>query len=149
MDRLDGPALVLDAADCVILARQLVEAIRLGYTVRSRPPPERLLDFANEVSRVARSAASCRATVQVRPRRDAAERRDVAPGRDSDQPVRLTIQEAAALAQVGESQARLWCRRGDVQASRGPRGAWEIDLVSLVAVMSARHRKEGYRKAAA
>src|ERR1022692_4449999 len=142
MDVLNGPAIVLDADDCVILARQLGEAIRLGYTVRGRPPPERLLDFANQVSTIARSAARSRANVQVSPRRDTGESRDVPPERHSDQPVRLPIREAAALAQICESLVRSWCRRGDVQASRGPRGAWEVDLASLAAVISVRRRKE-------
>lgn len=134
MDRLSGPALVLDQDDCVILARQLAEVIRLGYTARGRLPPAFLLGCASEVSRVARSAVRSRADMQAGLRHSTGESRVAPAETDSDQPVRLTIRETAELAQVCESLARRWCRRGDVQASRGPRGAWEVEVEPLLRI---------------
>ena len=68
----------------------------------------------------------------------------------SAQPVRLTVREAAHLADVSEGFMRRTCRRGDVEASRAwPQSAWAVDIASLAAWMSARRRKEhDTRKAA-
>ena len=149
MDVLTGPAVVLDRDDCTLLARQLVEAIRSGYTARGRPPPERLLDLANQVSTVARGAAGETTSGQLGPRPGTVPCWDAGLAPSWGQPAEgLMIPEAAALAGVCESLVRLWCRRGDVQASRGPRGAWKVDIASLAAVIAVRRRKEHERKAA-
>ena len=58
MDVLSGPVVVLDSDDCAVLGRQLVEAVRLAYVARGRPPPHHLLDFASAVNRAARSSPS-------------------------------------------------------------------------------------------
>jgi hypothetical protein len=133
---------VLDGHDCEILARQLIEAIRLGYTARSRPPPERLLDLANQVSAAARSSAQFRASAQVSgaPGTGKFCGAPVSPGSDQE-PATLTVQEAAKRAEVSEGFMRRSCRRGDVAASRHHQGAWAIDTGSLDA-WSSRRRKD-------
>ncbi len=150
MDILSGPVVVLDGDDCVILGRQLVEAIRLAYVTRGRTPPRHLLDFANAVSRAGRSTPEFRADAQVSLGDGTAEFRDGPSLPLSDQPVRLSVREAANLADVSEGFMRRSCRRGDVQAFQAaPGGAWVVDIASLAAWISARRRKEHDNREAA
>jgi hypothetical protein len=148
VDTLTGPAVVLDADDCVVLGRQLVDAIRLGYTSRGRPPPEMLLDFASKVNTVARaSSARFRMNAQASPASGTGRPRP-APGLPrSDQPVRLTATEAAKLAEVSVEFMRRCLRAGDPHGSRGHRSAWLVDTAELAAWIS-RRRRENERKAA-
>jgi Helix-turn-helix domain len=150
VDVLSGPVVVLDGADCVILGRQLVEAIRLGYTTRGRPPPRQLLDFADAVSRVARSSARFRTDMQASPSRGHAEPPGEPDPAPSDQePLLLSTREAARLAGLSKEYMRRCYREGDPRASRGHHGAWFVDAADLDAWISARRKEcERARKAA-
>lgn|GEM_PF-5033109 len=145
-----GVVVTLTEDDATALARQLAEALQLAYAARGRTPPRLLTDFASEVSRTARSSAEFRPYSQVNARRGTAGFRDRASPPLSDQPVRLSIQEAANLANCSEGLMRRSCRRGDVQASRAaPRSAWAVDIASLATWISARRRKEHDNREAA
>jgi hypothetical protein len=60
----------------------------------------------------------------------------------------LTTSEAGGLAGCSQSFMCRVVRRGDVDASRGPGGAWRVDISSLNAWIVSRRRKESDRKAA-
>jgi hypothetical protein len=146
VDVLGAPVVVLDGADCAAVGRQLAEALRLAYGVRGQQPPRDLERFANALSRAGRSA-KFRSDAQASPGRGTGEFRNGLPLSRSEEPVTLTIREAAQLAGgISEGYMRRCCRRGDVQASRGRRG-WAVDIASLWAWASER-RKETDRKAA-
>ena len=53
------------------------------------------------------------------------------------QPVHLTVKEAATVAELSEGYVRRVIRRGDVEASRGPRG-YTLTADSLAAWLSRR-----------
>ncbi len=148
MEVLGGPVVVLDGADCAVLGRQLVEALRLGYVARGAAPPRALLDFADQVNRADRSSASgsawaCRSGPVAEPRNPPA----AGGPPSSGQPV-LTATEAARAAEVSAGYLRRVLRRGDVEASRGgPRGSWLVHTDSLAAWIGQR-REETKRKAA-
>ena len=148
MEVLGGPAVVLDGADCAVLGRQLVEAIRLGYVARGRTPPRLLLDFASEVSRAARGFATVPADAQVSLRGELA-RVPAGPLPSScGEPVWLTAAEAARIAEVSVQTMRKCLRARDPRGSRGGhRSAWRVDASELAAWLS-RRRKERTQKAA-
>ena len=52
MEVLPGPVVVLGGAELMLLGRQAARAIRAGWTVRGKPPPRELLDFAIAVNRL-------------------------------------------------------------------------------------------------
>lgn len=141
-----GVVIGLSRADATVLAGQLADTLQLAYGTRQARPPRVLEAFANEVSRAAGSA-KFRTDAQVSPRRGTAGFREAAPLPLSDQPVRLSTKEAAFMADVSEGFMRRCCRRGDVEASQGHRGAWAVDIASLAAWISQR-RREHDRKAA-
>jgi excisionase family DNA binding protein len=147
VDVLSGPVVILSGDDCAVLSRQLVEAIRLAYVARGRPPPRHLLDFAEEVSRAARSSATSPTAALASAAAGTVRFRTSPDLPACDEPVWLTVTEAARVAEVSDGYMRRLARRGDVQASRGRRSAWLIDASSLAAWIS-RRRKEREGKAA-
>jgi excisionase family DNA binding protein len=55
---------------------------------------------------------------------------------------RLTVQEAAKLAEISEEYARRMARKGVVNATKsGHRGAWLVDSTSLAAWVAERERR--------
>ena len=142
----EGVVIGLSRADATVLAGQLAAALQLAYGTRRVRPPRLLEEFAGEVSRAA-GAAKCRIDAKVGPGAGTARFREVPSLPASDQPVRLSVREAANLANVSEGYMRRCCRRGDVQASQGHRG-WAVDIASLATWISARRREERERKAA-
>jgi hypothetical protein len=147
-----GVVVTLDEDDATVLARQLAEALQLAYGTRHANPPRLLEAFANQISHAARDSGSARfrTDAQVSPSRGTAEFCDEPSLQSSDQPVRLSVREAANLADCSEGLMRRTCRRGDVQASRaGPRSAWTVDIASLATWISARRRKEHDNRKAA
>src|SRR5207302_3963697 len=101
------------------LGDMLVTAIRLGWVARGQMPPRLLRAFADEVSHAARSSARFRDDAQVSAGNGTARFRSEPFPPFSEQPVRLTVREAATLAEVSEGYMRRCCRRGDVTASQG------------------------------
>ncbi len=100
---LDGPVLMMDGAQCAALRGALVEAIRLGYTARGSLPPRVLEEHSNEVAIIARAVEQRRADSsfpQVTPGLGAADLRTVPSKPCSQEPVTLTIGEAARWAGV-------------------------------------------------
>lgn len=148
MQVIRGPvAVVFTEDDAAVLARQFGRALQLAYGAPGRPaPPERLLDFARQLSEAAGSAGSAQ-----NPRS--------APGAEPDrfrtgqflplsaQPETLTVTEAAGAAEVSTGYMRRLIRRGDVTASRDRRSAYLVNTASLVQWASGR-RKERAQKAA-
>lgn len=145
MDSLDGPVIILDGADCAVLGRQLVEAIRLGYTRRGGAPPHALLEFADRVNAIARF----RATAQASPGHETG-RFPVSPSLPSSdqEPVWLTATEAARIAEVSVQLMRMCLRKGHLKGTRGHRSAWRVDAVDLAAWMVSRRRDDDDTKAA-
>lgn len=141
MEVLSGAAVVvLDAQELPAMSRQLVEAIRRGYVARGLPPPRLLLDLAAEISRAARGTAGTASGAGQAPCAEPPKFRDGADPERSEQPVTLTIREAAERAEVSGSYMRRLARRGDVEASRGDRSAWAVDADSLAAWLVGRRR---------
>lgn len=147
---LGGPVLVLDGAQCAALHGALTEAIQLGYITRGILPPRVLVEHSDEVAIIARGAGQRRADAsfpQVTPGVGAADLRAV-PGQSSSQePVTLTIGEAARWAGISEGHMRSLCRRGDVHASRAGRSAWAVDVASVWAWMVGHNRTEPEQRA--
>ncbi len=147
---LDGPVLMMDGAQCAALRGALVEAIRLGYTARGSLPPRVLEEHSNEVAIIARAVEQRRADSsfpQVTPGLGAADLRTV-PGQPcSQEPVTLTIGEAARWAGISEGHMRSLCRKRDVHASRAGQSAWAVDVASVWAWMVSRNRTEPDQRA--
>jgi hypothetical protein len=138
---VSGPAVLLDGHDCAVLGRQLAQALQAAYGAPGRPMPRHLAEFAGMLNRAARGSREFRVDAQVGGLAGTGEFRDGLPRPSSEEPVRLTIREAALLAGVSEGYMRRCCRRGDVQASRAHRGAFAVDIASL-AVWVGEHRKQ-------
>lgn len=134
---------VLNAGEADAAGRMLSEAIRYGYSARGWPVPPLLAEWRRLLARSAQDRVNWQAAGGAGP----GEVCDGAPAPFSDQPARLTVKEAANLAEVSEGHMRRLIRRGDVEASRGHRSAWAVDIPSLAAWISSR-RKEHDRKAA-
>jgi hypothetical protein len=150
VETVAGPVIVLDAHDCALLGRQLVEAIRLGYVLRGQPPPRHLLEFAEQVNAAVRGFADIPASPQVTEPHETAKAAVARSSAASDQPViRLTADEAAKIAGMSVQHMRACLRRGEPQGSReGYQGAWRVDSDELAAWLSQKRRKENDRKAA-
>jgi hypothetical protein len=129
------------------LGRELAATVRLHHNL-GLPLPTHLRAFSEEMNVAIRGSAWFRSNMQASAHRGTGEFRAEPSSPSCDQPVRLSIKEAAQLAQVSESFMRRCCRRGDVQASQGRRSAWAVDVSSL-AVWISQHRKETEFKKAA
>jgi excisionase family DNA binding protein len=149
LQALAGPVVILDGRDCAVLARQLVEAIRLGYTVRDRPPPRALLDLAGRLNVIARGSGEDRDDCQDTGHDGPGRFRVSLPLPSSGQPATgLTVAEAARLGAVSEGYLRKLIRRGDIEASRDGRSAGYLVRADSVAAWASQRREERDRKAA-
>jgi hypothetical protein len=148
---LDGPVVVVSGAEVPVLARQLVEALRLAYVVRGRAAPHALLEFTDQLSRIARGSAGSAQLPSSAPLTEPGRFRGALPVTASGQPERLTVREAAERAEVSEGYLRRACRRRDVEASRGGPGSagWLVDTDSLDLWIEGRRRKEHQQRKAA
>lgn len=142
-----GVVVTLGQGDAAALARQLADALQLAYVARGRAAPRLLTDFANEVSRAARGFADVRVNSQVSTPGELSEVRGEPFPSSSAQPVWLTAEEAARIAEVAVQTMRRRLREGDPRGSRGARSAWRVDAYELAAWLS-RRRKESAQKAA-
>jgi hypothetical protein len=130
--------------EVTVLRRQVAEALKFGYVVRGRQLPRLLAEVGRELA----CASQCRENPQASLANGTAGFRDAPSLSVSEQPVRLTVKEAACLAKVSEGYMRRLIRRGDVEAIRGYRGAWQVDISSAGAWIASQRRKERDRKAA-
>ena len=137
-------------ADGKKVRQQLAEMIRRD-AARGLPTPTELLTFANRFGAAVQDSASSAQAPQMPTSglRGTSERFRSEPFPSSfAEPVRLSVREAANLANCSEGYMRRCCRRGDVQALQGHRG-WAVDIASLATWISARHRKEHDNRKAA
>lgn len=130
---IEAPAVVLDAAECARLDRQLRETLRLAYLSRHLHPPVALIGLADAVHR---AAEQFRAPLPVRAGSGTGDR-CVSPQYGS-WPVAgqtdLSVAQAAAITGVSESYITRQLRGGILAGSRsGPRGSWLVDAASLAA----------------
>jgi hypothetical protein len=133
--------------DAAVLSRQLVEAIRLAYVARGRPPPHQLLTLSTAVSQAARSFAEVRTEPQVGTPRELAPVRGGPVPSSSLEPVWLSAEEAARVGKVTVQQMRKFLRRGDLKGERsGHRGSWLVGTNELGAWLE-RRRKERQKAA--
>ena len=133
-----GPAITFrDEGEAAAFARQLAEAIKLGYRVRRAEPP-RLLSTVRKDLAAALASARFPLDTQVSPYGGSAEAEAGLIAPPSDQPDMLGTELAARLANVTPRTVRTWIRERRVEARRGPRGVLLVDLASLAAEISRR-----------
>jgi hypothetical protein len=144
LEVVNGLTLSLTPDEVTVLRRQVAEALKFGYVARGRQPPRMLSELAKHLAGVSR----CHEDAQASGGDGTAGFRDGAALQLSEQPVRLTVKEAACLAKVSEGYMRRLIRRGDVEAVRGRRGAWAVDIPSVSVWIASQRRKENDRKAA-
>lgn len=137
--------IVLSEAETAALARQLGEAIRLGYTARGNLPPHLLQRVARVVSEGLQGPADVQVSNMAGPY-EAAPGRSLPSSRQPDST--LSTDEAARLGKVHPRTIRKWIRRGRVQARRGPRGELRVDIASLAAWLDGRRTEHDDDKAA-
>jgi excisionase family DNA binding protein len=140
----------LDRDEATVFGRQLVDAIRRGWTSRGAAPPRLLLDVADRVNALARASTGTGTP------RDAGQ----APGTGtkaanlaSAQPVLtqpvMTVSEAAEAAGISTGYLRRVIRRGEIRVSQDHRGrGYAVVTDSLGAWLGQRRRNERKRKAA-
>lgn len=134
---------VMTPSEADVLGRQLGEAIRWGYTARGWQVPPLLAEWRRILARAAQDHPYPQVSAGDVP----SGFRDDTTVPASEQPVRLTATEAANLAGVSEGYMRRLIRRGDVEASRGRRGAWAVDISSLAAWISQRREERNSKVA--
>lgn len=151
MEVFDGPMVVLGGAELEVLGRQVAGAIRSGYTVRGKPPPRELLDFAIAVNRLVSGTCGTGHGDIGAVQETATEPRNTRRAPDaggSGQPARtLTVKEAAQATKVSESYVRRLVRRGALEV-RDSHGPIAIYADSLAAWQERRRRVVNDRKAA-
>jgi hypothetical protein len=139
-----GVVVVLTDDEADATGRMLGEAIKIGYLARGWAVPPLLAEWR----RLLASTAQDRANPQVTAGVGAHDLRDEADMPLSGEPVRLSVKEAACLAKVSEGHMRKLIRDGKVEAIRGRRGAWAVDIPSVSAWIASQRRKERDHKAA-
>lgn len=149
VEAFSGPVVItLSVEEATALGAIQVEMIKLAYRSRGLMPPSLEIAFSERLNAKAR-AAQGRAGRQVSSPYGPPGTRAEPPAPLSDQPVRLSTDEAAKLAEVDARTIRKWIARGDVQASRGrARGEYRVDIASLAARISQRRKEERHREAA-
>lgn len=129
-----GPSLDFrDEDEAEAFANHLDTMIRLAYRARDVEPPWVVRAARDSLLNAGYGADRGRMNAQVTGRRGPSE---AAPGHDgplSDQPARLTVSvnEAATLGDVHARTVRKWIACGAVEAVRGPRGTYRVDMGSL------------------
>lgn len=137
-----APAITFrDEGEAAAFARQLREALKLAYGVRHAELPY-LLRAARDGLNAAFGATEGRLYPQADARRGPSGAALSHDARRSYEPVRLTVEEAARLAEVHPRTVRKWITGRDIEAVRGPRGAHLVDVSSLTAKIISRRRKE-------
>jgi hypothetical protein len=148
VDVLSGPVvLVLGQDEATALGRQLAETLRLAYRSRGQMPPSLLTAFADRLSTAARAARG-QVPAQVTAGGGPGKGRSGPPLPVSEQPATLTVDQAAVLAEVDPRTVRKWIARREVEAARGPRGAYRVDIASLGLWISEHRKGDCYPKAA-
>jgi hypothetical protein len=143
-----GPVVItLPADEAEAVGRELAETLRLAHRARGQMPPARLTAFSDRLNAAAR-AASGRVSAQASTATGPPAGRCGAPLPVSDQPVTLTVAQAAVLAEVDPRTVRKWIARRQVEAARGPGGGYEVDIASLALRVSERRKEDSYPKAA-
>jgi hypothetical protein len=125
VDVFDGPVVVLSVAELAVLGRKATRAIKFGWTVRGKPPPRELLDFAIALNRLTSGTCGTGHEDIGAGQETAMEpwNTRVAPGAGVlTEPATLTVKEAAQATEVSESYLRRLVRVGilEVQDSQGP-----------------------------
>ena len=148
MEVLSGPVVIyLSQDEAAALGRDLAQVLRLAHGTRGQAPPALLEAFSGRLNAVARAARG-RDQGQVSVPRGLPQGRSAPPLPPSEQPARLTVAQAATLAEVDPRTMRKWIQRRHVDACRGPRGALLVDIASLAAWISQRRKEERHREAA-
>jgi hypothetical protein len=146
---LSGPVvLVLSQDEAMALGRQLAETLRLAHRSRGQAPPALLTAFSDRLSAAAR-AAQGRVPAQASTGSGPAGGRCGPPLPVSEKPVTLTVGQAAVLAEVDARTVRKWIARRQVEAARGPGGAYEVDIASLGLWISEHRKGDCYHPKAA
>ena len=142
MEVLSGPVvIVLSQDEAEALGGELAEALRIAHRARGQHPPARLEAFSgrlNAAARAARGQVPGQASGGPGPARG----RSARPLPASDQPATLTVAQAAVLAEVDPRTVRKWLARRQVEAARGPKGAYRVDIASLAAWISQRRKED-------
>lgn len=138
-----------DEGEAAAYARQLVEAIRLGYVTRGTHPPLLLLESASGLNRLIRgSAGGSGQTASSVPLPGTSEPASSPDPQPCNQPV-LTAKEAARYAEVSAEYLTRICRRGVLgPRTRKVKGKWSVDSRELAAWCEAGRRKENTQEAA-
>lgn len=148
MEVLSGPVVItLSQDEAAAVGRELAEMLRLAHRGRGQIPPARLTAFSDRLNAAAR-AAKGRIPAQVSTGTGPAGGRYGPPLPVSEKPVTLTVAQAAVLAEVDARTVRKWIARRQVEAARGPGGAYEVDIASLGLWISEHRKGDCYPKAA-
>jgi hypothetical protein len=121
--------LLIPAERCDKLARVIGRRDTLATQVSDEPTPEDLLDFLEDLRAVAEDSSARFHGDSGRNLTDQA----LVPSSEW-----LTTKEAARRAEVSARYMRRVFREGDVEASRGARGAWLVDTDSFGAWLASR-----------
>jgi excisionase family DNA binding protein len=143
VSRSDDVFIILTPDEADAAGRMLGEAIKFGYLARGWPVPPLLAEWRRKLA----STAQDRLTSQVTGGVGTGEDREGDRVQGSEEPARLTVQEAGNLTGLSEGYVRKLIRRGAVDAVRGQGSAWAVDIASL-AVWIRQRRKERDHKAA-
>jgi hypothetical protein len=148
MEALSGPVvLVLSQDEATALGGQLAAMLKTAYRGYGHAAPSLLEAFSGRLNAAARAARGQDA-VQASTGYGPARGRSAPPLPVSDQPVTLTVTQAAVLAEVDARTIRKWIARRQVEAARGPGGAYGVDIASLGLWISERRKGDCYPKAA-
>jgi hypothetical protein len=143
-----GPVVItLTLEEAEAVGRELAETLRLAHRARGQVPPARLTAFSDRLNAAAK-AAKGRASAQASTGTGLVGGRCGPSLPVSDQPATLTVAQAAVLAEVDPRTVRKWIARRQVEAARGPGGAYEVDIASIALRVSERRRDDSYLKAA-
>jgi hypothetical protein len=124
-----------DEGEAADFARQLGDALRRGWGIHQAEPPLVLKTAWRDLDAALRAGWG-RTNAQVNASRGpiGAAPGGIAPS--SEQPDTLGTELAAKLANVHPRTLRKWIKGRLVEARRGPRGAYQVDVASLAAQIS-------------
>lgn len=137
----------LELEEAEDVGRELAELLRLSYRARGQLAPARLVAFSDGLNAAARATRG-RASGQVSRGGGPAGGRSASLLPVLEQPAVLTVAQAAVLAEVDPRTVRKWIARRQVEAARGPAGAYGVDIASLALWISERRKRDCYPKAA-
>jgi hypothetical protein len=140
-----GPSLDFrDDEEAEAFAHHLAVMARVTYEARGAAVPRIVRAARDSLNAAGYRASRGQGNTQAKSRRGPPE---AALGHDapcSEQPARLTVSvnEAAMLGEVCPRTVRKWITSREIEAVRGPRGAWRVDLGSLATKIGQRRRDE-------